>query len=77
MLPHLGQVERKVVGSWAMSGSLVMPEKQAEGSKAATPPTEVIEMGGIESLIKRETSFKIDGRRMTFYTRLEVGKSGD
>ncbi len=54
-----------------------MADKQVEGSKAATPPTEVIEMGGIESLIKRETSFKIDGRRMTFYTRLEVGKNGD
>lgn len=52
-------------------------EKQAESGKAAIIPTEVIEIGGIESLIKRETSFKLDGRRMTLYTRLEVGKSGD
>lgn len=54
-----------------------MPEKKIEGGKSATVPTEIVELEGVDGQISRETSLKGDGRRITYYSRTEVGKSGD
>ncbi len=54
-----------------------MVDKQVEGAKTAAVELGVVEIEGIDSLIRRETLLKADGRRITYYSRVEVGKSDD
>ncbi|MDA8197074.1 MAG: hypothetical protein M0019_07720 [Actinomycetota bacterium] len=52
-----------------------MADSQIEGEGTVTG--DVVEFQGIDSLIIRETNFKADGRRITYYSKSEAGSSHD